>query len=110
MEAVCEICCQAPKRVTHVLWECPFTCNVWSLLKGTTQKFSNQAEDFFLLFKMMNQKLNATELEKWSTVAWAIWNARNQFYFKHVQVHPKMIFEGVVGLIEEYHRLMSAHL
>ena len=58
----------------------------------------------------MKQKLNATELEKWSTIAWVIWNASNQFYFKHVQVHLKMIFEGVLGLIEEYQCLMSRHL
>ena len=38
------------------------------------------------------------------------WNTRNQFYFKHVQVHPKMVFEGAVGLLKEYQRLMSAHL
>ena len=58
----------------------------------------------------MKQKLSATELEKWSTIAWVIWNASNQFYFKHVQVHLKMIFEGVLGLIEEYQCLMSGHL
>ena len=108
VEAVCEICCQAPETVTHVLWECSFTCNVWSLFKGTTQKCSNQAEYFFL--KTMKQKLSATELEKWSTIAWVIWNASNQFYFKHVQVHLKMIFEGALGLIEEYQCLMSRHL
>ena len=58
---------------------------------------------------MMKQKLSSTELEKWSMVAWAIWNARNKFYFNQVQVHPKLIFEGAVGLLEEYHRLLSAH-
>ena len=90
-------------------WECPFARNVWSLFTGKTQKSSNQAEDFFLLFKQMQQNLSATELEKWTTVAWTIWNARNKFYFNHVQAHPKLIFEGAVGLLEEYERLLSAY-
>ena len=78
VEMTCEFCCLDPETVTHVLWECPFARNVWSLFKGKTQKCSNQASNFFLLFN-------------------------------HVQAHLKLIFEGAVGLLEEYQQLLSAN-
>lgn len=49
------------------------------------------ATDFFLLFEQMRMKLDQPELERWATTAWAIWNARNRFYFEDVQVHPRLI-------------------
>ena len=65
---------------------------------------------FFLLFNQMQQKLSKLDLEKWATMAWAIWNARNRFYFEHVQVHPKVIFENAMCCLEEYQSLMESQL
>lgn len=105
----CELCCQQAETVSHLLWECPFARNVWAMFKGRTQKCSNEANDFFLLFKQMQIKLSQLELERWAVTAWSIWNARNTFYFELVQTHPRVILEGAGGLFEEYQRLMVAH-
>ena len=110
VEAKCEICCQKPETASHVLWECAFARNVWSLSNGRTQKCRNEAIDFFLLFEQMRRKLDQLELERWATTAWAIWNARNRFYFEHVQVHPQIIFDGAIAFLAEYQRLMSANI
>ena len=110
VEAKCEICCQKPETASHVLWECAFARNVRSLSNGRTQKCKNEAVDFFLLFEQMRRKLDQLELERWATTAWAIWNARKRFYFEHVQVHPRIIFDGAITFLEEYQRLMSANV
>ena len=110
VEAKCEICCQKPETTSHVLWECAFARNVWSLSNGRTQKCRNETIDFFLLFEQMRRKLDQLELERWATTAWAIWNARNRFYFEHVQVHPQIIFDGAIAFLNEYQRLMSANI
>ena len=88
VEAHCEFCCQHPETATHMLWECPFTRNVQGLCKGRIQKCSNTASDFFLLFKHMLTILSPTEMDRWAIIAWTIQNARNQFCFEHIQLHP----------------------
>ena len=61
VEPNCEFCHQEPKTTCHLLCECPFAWNVWALFKGRTQKCRNEAIDFFLLFKQMQQKLSNLE-------------------------------------------------
>ena len=39
-------------------------------------------------------KLDINELEVWAILAWAIWNARNKFYFERVQLRTA---EGYLG-------------
>ena len=57
----------------------------------------------------MQRKLSQQELEKWAVTAWAIWTARNKFYFQHYQTHPKVIADMACGLLEKYQRLMDTH-
>ena len=104
----CELCYNHSETTSHVLWEWPLARNVWALFKGTIQKCSNEVGDFFLLFKMLQQKLCSSVLEKWAITAWMIWNARNRFYFEQTQVYPKYIFDSAMGVLEEYQSLNAA--
>ena len=63
------------------------------------KKCSNEVDDFFLLFQQMRNKLSKLELERWTVTAWAIWNARNKFYFQQIQTHPRVILERANGLL-----------
>ena len=74
VEAIYELCCHHFEITSHVLWECPFARNVWALFKGTIQKCINDTSDFFLLFKLMQQKLSPLELEEWAITAWMIYH------------------------------------
>jgi len=51
--------------------------------------------------------LESLELDRWAITAWSIWNARNCYYFKHVQSQPRWIMENAVGLLNEYQNLVS---
>uniref|UniRef100_A0A7N2N5L9 Reverse transcriptase zinc-binding domain-containing protein n=1 Tax=Quercus lobata TaxID=97700 RepID=A0A7N2N5L9_QUELO len=82
-----QVCSQQPET-------CPFARNVWAMMRGRVQKCSNEMQDFFLLFKMLGDKLCKMELEQWAVLSWSIWNARNKFYFEKLQTHPKVILEG----------------
>ena len=104
----CEICCQKPKSIGHLLWKCPLARNVWALCRGKIQKCLNVEQDFFALFRMMANRFTQMELERWAMISWALWNARNKFYFKKVQQHPKSILEEAIGCLEEYQRLCAA--
>ena len=52
-------------------------------------------------------KLSQQELERWAVMAWEIWNARNKYYFEHIQTHPKSILDGALGFLREYQRLIA---
>ena len=82
--------------------------NVWALCKGKIQKCSNDAQDFFALFWMQADGLTKMELDRWATISWAIWNARNKFYFEKIQQHLKAIMEGEIGYLDEYQKLAAA--
>ncbi|KAK7850831.1 hypothetical protein CFP56_043664, partial [Quercus suber] len=56
-------------HLKHLDFLCPFAQNVWAMFKGRVQKCRNEATDFFLLFKQMQQKHSQLELESWATTA-----------------------------------------
>ena len=90
VEERCELCNHHSETIGH---------DIWALFRGTIQKCSNETDDFFLLFKMLEQKLCSSDLEKRAITAWSIWNARNRFNFE--QAHPKYIFDSAMVLLEE---------
>ena len=47
MDRNCEFYHQQPKMRAHLLWECPFAHNVWSLSSGRVQKCRNEVGKFF---------------------------------------------------------------
>ena len=76
-------------------------------VRGRVQKCSNEVQDFFHLFWMLGRKLTKEEMEKWATLSWAIWNARNKIFFEKIQTHPKVIMEGALATLENYQRLFA---
>lgn len=108
MDPRCEFCKQQLETVCHVLWECPFARNTWALVRGRLQKCPNEVTNFFVLLRMLQDRLDRRDIEVWAVTAWALWNARNKFYFKKVQLQPKLIADGALTLLTEYQRLMEA--
>ena len=45
--------------MNHILWECPFARNVWSLVRGKIQKSNAHASDFFILMRSMLGKTSS---------------------------------------------------
>ena len=54
---------------------------------------SKATKYYFLLFQSMMNKLDLHQLETWTVIAWALRNALNKFYFRHLhQLQPKAFF------------------
>ena len=91
------------------------TSSVWNVLlhkmygqqRGKLQKCSNDAQDIFMLFRWLMDKLSQQELERWAVTVWAIWNAQNKYHFEHIQIQPKSILDGALGFLREYQRLIA---
>ena len=65
--------------------------------QGKFPKCSNVTQDIFMLFRWLMDEHTQQELERWALMAWVIWNARNKYYFEHIQTHPKSILNGALG-------------
>ena len=50
----------------------------------------------------MADRLNKHELERWAVVVWAIWGARNKFYFERAQLQPEDIVKGANSMLTEF--------
>ena len=50
----------------------------------------------------MTTRLNQQELELWTVIVWALWNARNKYHFEKTQLQPQRIYEGASGLLTDY--------
>ena len=96
---------QHDETVVHVLCECPFARNVWAMVRGRLQKCNSEASNFYTLARQMEEKLPKKELEIWTIVSWAIWNARNRFHFEEKQSMPNDILHGAMTLLQEYQEL-----
>ena len=90
-----------------MLWECPCSRNVWALCCGKIQKCSDAVSDFFSLFRILVDRLTPDVIVKCAMVSWAIWIARNKFYFDKVQRHLIRILDEALGFLEEYQRLCA---
>jgi len=107
VEPWCAICHQPIETVCHILWECPLARNVWTLVKGRTQKSAAQASDFLALTRSMVERLPKEEMERRSAIAWAIWNARNKLCFENFQTLPEIILRGAISFLHEYQELVA---
>ncbi|KAL0008056.1 hypothetical protein SO802_009558 [Lithocarpus litseifolius] len=56
---------------------------------------------------MLVDRLPQLELDRWATISWALWNARNKYYFEHVQQHTRVILEGALGFLAEYQSALA---
>ena len=110
VKSTCELCCQEPETVAHILWKCLFARNVWALVRGRVQKCSNDMVGFSCYSSTCRKRWSRQNwiLDRWAITAWSIWNARNCYYFKHVQSQPQWIMESAVGLLNEYQTLVAA--
>ncbi|GMY38278.1 hypothetical protein FCV25MIE_33522 [Fagus crenata] len=64
--------------------------------------------EFFLLTQDLTQALNSQELELWAVTYWSIWNARNKFVHDAVMIHPSLIFDNAMRLLQDFHRVLAA--
>ena len=56
----------------------------------------------------MQTTLEADNLDRWAITAWSILNARNKYYFDHVQLQPRVIMERANSMLTEYKTCMAA--
>lgn len=46
-------------------------------------------------------------MEYWAITSWAIWNARNKYYFEDTQAQLEAILRGATSLLDEYKTLVE---
>ena len=62
---------------------------------------------FFLLTRSMLERPPKDDMERWTTIAWAIWRARNKFCFEDFQPRLEAILRKVTSFLHEYQTLVA---
>ena len=86
----------------------PWLVMCGGLVSGKIQKSKAYATDFFLLTRSMLERPPKDDMERWTTIAWAIWRARNKFCFEDFQPRPEAILCEATSLHE--YQILVTHL
>ena len=62
---------------------------------------------FFLLTRSMLERPPKDDMERWTTIAWAIWRARNKFCFEDFRPRLEAILRKVTSFLHEYQMLVA---
>ena len=96
LDTTCVSCGSASESICHVLFQCRFAQEVWSLsgIPPPTAGYS-QTSMFLNLFHLLkcsrNPSLPLGVRLAFPWVLWHIWKARNGFIFEHVRMEPSLV-------------------
>lgn len=97
---LCSICELEVETVSHILWRCRSTKDVWTCSR--IQKFSCEDDDFIYLLEGFMSKVNGEELDLVATVVRQIWLRRNKHVFGGDFIHPAQLVRILKKSLEEY--------
>ncbi|XP_040987746.1 uncharacterized protein LOC121235462 [Juglans microcarpa x Juglans regia] len=102
--ALCPICSREVESVTHSLWSCATSSDIWAESVSPIKKWPSYELDFYPLWGRLVKNLNQGELEKVAAIMRKIWLRRNKFVFEEVFSNPYKIIRTVLDNLEEYQR------
>ena len=100
-DPVCPICGLEVESVSHILWECPSSMDVWEACKPF-QKMSITRQSFIQLFEEIVRTGRETDTRLFVVMARQIWMRRNNYVHEGIFVHPAMLVRKAYSTIEEY--------
>ena len=80
-DPMCPICLTEKETVSHALWTCPSTRDVWSECNLKIQNCLSFDDDFINIFEVLHERLRTDELQLVAIIARLIWLRRNTVVF-----------------------------
>lgn len=80
----CLICAVEVETVEHILWECSFAMDVWSLSSKKIQNCSFVGLSLMELVVYMDGYLEVAEFELFTVIARLLWFRRNKFLYDDI--------------------------
>ena len=75
------------------LWACPYAQDVWALASPKLQKVATSTSDFYCIAHFLFRRLDKDDKDKWLSITWALWVARNKFVFEGSLTLPSKVVE-----------------
>lgn len=112
IDATCSSCGNGREDINHVLFQCRFARDVWSLSAVPMPPSGSWSNSVFLnlyhLVKCINSKRLAPEaglVFPW--LLWHIWKARNLFSFEYVRLDAANILDKAIGEADIWRELQA---
>ena len=115
MVSRCSLCCVAEDSLDHIFSKCSYAKTLWLALCSLFEVSLDFSSGFVNLFKSaMRLHFSSQILVLWCvgvhTAIWSIWQARNKFIFKDVQISISASVCFVCQSIKEAEIFKSGHM
>jgi ribonuclease HI len=97
----CLICGLEVETVSHILWECSSTMNVWGACKPF-QKLSITGQSFIRLFEEIAQTGRETDMRLFVVLTRQIWLRQNKYVHEGIFANPNTLVWQAYNSIAEY--------
>jgi hypothetical protein len=102
-DPLCPICGVEVETISHILWSCPSSSDVWGACSKKIQKCSIAAMDFTQMLGQLLVKMEKEDIEFLATVARRIWLRRNSFVFGGDFLPPNCLIKNATEAWEEFY-------
>jgi ribonuclease HI len=99
-EDTCIFCHRETEMVTHILWECPSTRDVWSACDRRVQKSQGIYGSFMEVMEMITERCTRDEVNLFAVTAKKIWARRNSVLHEGVFLHPTRIVREAKEMLQ----------
>jgi hypothetical protein len=97
----CPICGLEVETVSHILWECSSTMDVWGACKPF-QKLSITGQSFIRLFEEIAQTGRETDMRLFVVLTRQIWLRQNKYVHEGIFANPNTLVWQAYNSIAEY--------
>lgn len=99
----CPICKQEIEFLSHALWECLTTSDMWGEARCPVRNWGGNICNFQDLWTKISESLSSYSLALCYVIFRHIWMRRNTFMHEGNFIHPKLLMSNAVQQLEKYH-------
>lgn len=117
-DPMCLVCKLEAETVSDILWVCPSTRDVWSVVSGKISKTSSENLDFMSIMEKLLNRLSEEEMTLATIIARQLWLRRNVFVHEGKFSSPQVVYRKAQEQLHAHllaesnaqkHRLVQRH-
>lgn len=98
----CPICQQHSESLSHALWECPGSSDVWGEERSPVRKWKWTIGSIQALWTKISESLSPHSQALCAIILRHIWIRRNTFADEGNFIHPKQVMSNAVQQLKNY--------
>ncbi|KAF5458381.1 hypothetical protein F2P56_022412 [Juglans regia] len=106
-DPLCPICNSNEETISHVMWSCPATVDVWGDTRSPISKWPSGDCNFEQKWLDLCRVMDQESIEKVAVIMRGIWYRRNKYVFENKFWRPGNVVQMAVTGLEDYYSSSS---